>query len=785
MKDITWNVAHCHERMNNIPRAYYFAAMSLGASMTIEGGEQETEQIRQYVNGLRDRVRSEQITLPPTIARFTGLGESALADYMVSLVEPRFHYTRGELELARPLAESSVRDYDFMPEPHLWLARIYDRSKRPDAALQEYRAYQSRLPDVQTAPVQNVAVVERIRQLESSQAPAGPSGGGTAGGGASAPGAPAGGPTELAEMHIVTGEGETYRPEATPEQREQAMQAAFREADRLTQANDHGQALERFYVSYHRSIPTADEIGAFAWNVGSEYGRLDDIQGRLFFRRLALAYYPETSDRAREARSEIAALRSKLRGHTLPGAVEQIVQVSDADLRRYGQALMRAREAYVQENFQDTIARAMEASQILPLLSEPFLWIARAHDRMGHNREALQNYLACDERAGKEAGHHIVSIVQVRISQLRGGPAPGAAGGAPGGQPRGGASEGLTGSETSGAPRSPEAPSGGTSGEAAPAAPAPTAGGQRAGRPGTSGAEAAPSSAGSTAGGAQSPSERRSGGGAGTSGAPASVELRISYVYRRIKQSGQYEVDLRQRLREDRELTMAGNIGGFIKSQADINRYLVTVNLDDPFFQDRTVQVILDGQDYEDLKNYVNSVSVQFRRTHEDGTMTEGDVKFFADQFAAQGNRVSWIYPRLGDSPEQWLNYEYKVVWQFYGGAHTETAWTKTDLSVLTLSTPVKYRTLRINLDQRNLADRAVMAVTVQFRSKLYGVSTTHEIFVDYLGGDPLQAQYRYLQMANDNFYEMKVIWTMQDGREVTQDWAKREGTIVPLRLVR
>ncbi|MGH8102908.1 MAG: hypothetical protein ACREJQ_00125, partial [bacterium] len=127
----------------------------------------------------------------------------------------------------------------------------------------------------------------------------------------------------------------------------------------------------------------------------------------------------------------------------------------------------------------------------------------------------------------------------------------------------------------------------------------------------------------------------------------------------------------------------------------------------------------------------------------------------------------------------------YKVVWQFYGGAQTETPWTKTDLSVLTLSTPVKYRTLRINLDQNNLADRGVMAVTVQFRNKLYGMMMTRELFVDYMGGDPLQAQYRYLQMANDNAYEMRVIWTMQDGREVTQNWAKREGTFVPLRALR
>ena len=51
----------------------------------------------------------------------------------------------------------------------------------------------------------------------------------------------------------------------------------------------------------------------------------------------------------------------------------------------------------------------------------------------------------------------------------------------------------------------------------------------------------------------------------------------------------------------------------------DASRYLLEVNLDDPSFQERTVELLLHGQDGVDFAQYVNAVSVKLRRTHGSG----------------------------------------------------------------------------------------------------------------------------------------------------------------------
>lgn len=269
--------------------------------------------------------------------------------------------------------------------------------------------------------------------------------------------------------------------------------------------------------------------------------------------------------------------------------------------------------------------------------------------------------------------------------------------------------------------------------------------------------------------------------GADTSGFGA--ELKITYSYRREKRSGHYEVDFRKRTREEREILITQNLGGFIQSDEDVARYLVEVNLDDEFFEDRPVEVLLDGQDYQDFAQYINAVDVKFRRPHHDGSATEGSIVFTEDQFAAQGNRRRWTYPRLGDQPEDWLDYSYKVDWHFNGGATVPGVWQETDASVVTLSPPASYRTLRISADLEDLDGNDVLAVSVQLRSKLFGDNVQSELVIVADRGDPLATDYRYLQDPDDPSYEVKVVWATRDGREVIEDWSRREAGFVFLRF--
>lgn len=257
------------------------------------------------------------------------------------------------------------------------------------------------------------------------------------------------------------------------------------------------------------------------------------------------------------------------------------------------------------------------------------------------------------------------------------------------------------------------------------------------------------------------------------------VSIQVGYSFKQIKMSGNYQVDMRKRLREDRDIVMSGNIGGIYQKYGEDKRFFTVVSLDDPTFQERAVEVILDGQDASDFKNYINSVSVLFRKQRFSGAPMTGEVKFVDQQFAQSGNRLSFKYGRLNEASTEWLDYEYKPKWSFYGGVEWEGDWTKTSDSVLTLSPPVRRRTLEISIDEDNILKNNVKALALQIKHQIYGKDILKEVIINYDKGDPLQADYTYMHEDGNLGYSYKVVWLFLDGREVHTDWMTKESPFI------
>jgi len=257
------------------------------------------------------------------------------------------------------------------------------------------------------------------------------------------------------------------------------------------------------------------------------------------------------------------------------------------------------------------------------------------------------------------------------------------------------------------------------------------------------------------------------------------VSVQVGYSFKRVKMSGNYQVDMRKRLREDRDIVMSGNIGGIYQKYGEDNRFFTVVSLDDPTFQERSVEVILDGQDASDFKNYINSVSVLFRKQRFSGAPMTGEVKFFDQQFSQGGNRLSFKYGRLNEASTEWLDYEYKPKWSFYGGVEWEGDWTKTSDSVLTLTPPVRRRTLEISVDEDNIIKNNVKALALQIKHQIYGKDILKEVIINYDKGDPLQAVYTYMHEDGNLGYGYKVVWLLLDGREVHTDWMTKESPFI------
>jgi tetratricopeptide (TPR) repeat protein len=257
------------------------------------------------------------------------------------------------------------------------------------------------------------------------------------------------------------------------------------------------------------------------------------------------------------------------------------------------------------------------------------------------------------------------------------------------------------------------------------------------------------------------------------------ISVQVGYSFKRVKMSGNYEVDMRKRLREDRDIVMSGNIGGIYEKYGEDRRFFSVVSLDDPVFQERSIEVILDGQDAADFKSYINAVSVLFRKQRFSGAPMTGEVKFVDQQFAQSGNRQSFKYGRLNEASTEWLDYEYKPKWSLYGGVEWEGEWTKTSDSVLTLSPPVRRRTIGISVDEDNILKNNVKALAIQVKHSLYGKEILKEVVINYDKGDPLLADYTYMHEDGNLGYSYKVVWLFLDGREVHTDWLAKESPFI------
>ncbi len=247
----------------------------------------------------------------------------------------------------------------------------------------------------------------------------------------------------------------------------------------------------------------------------------------------------------------------------------------------------------------------------------------------------------------------------------------------------------------------------------------------------------------------------------------------FGFYQKTVKMTGQYTVDLTRRKRDQREIPLTGNIGNLHRSHGNNRDLFAVVDLDDPTFEERTVNVILDGEDVETFKQFVNFAGVTFKKDYEDADMksvTE-DLIFDKTKFGQSGNRLSWKYRRKGDSTEKWLEYQYKPLWSYIGGLEVGGEWRTTSQPVITLSPPHRYRYIEVLAEEENMNANGVIRIAVQFRHKNFGRQLQKEVVLRK--GDPLNINYVYFHEPNNLEYEYNITWLFRDNTRVSSGWAR------------
>lgn len=243
----------------------------------------------------------------------------------------------------------------------------------------------------------------------------------------------------------------------------------------------------------------------------------------------------------------------------------------------------------------------------------------------------------------------------------------------------------------------------------------------------------------------------------------------VSTTRKKVSRNDDWTINMTKRLRQERDTgPMDASIGDVLRKFKNNKKVYDIINLDDPDLQDRTVYAVLDSEDFESFKKYINFVTVSFRKTHKSGEPTTSDVIFSAKTMAEQGNMLPFVYPRLGEGAT-WLSYEYRTVWSFIGGIKVEGNWTKSEEGIINLYPPHRYREVDVIADEENVRQYNIKLITVAFKNRFADREKTGEVKI--LPSETLLAKYEYVHAENDMNFQYQVTWLLGDGRRVSSGW--------------
>lgn len=189
-----------------------------------------------------------------------------------------------------------------------------------------------------------------------------------------------------------------------------------------------------------------------------------------------------------------------------------------------------------------------------------------------------------------------------------------------------------------------------------------------------------------------------------------SYSVALSYSLKRSKKSGIYKVDLNKYTSIIQTIPFVKNVGNI-----DCDDCFSRVNLDDPLYKQHVVHASIDGLSSGDFGTYVNFVDVALRKTHENGDITVDQIHIDKGRFNKNANDFVMQYGWKGDdNRSEWLNYEYKTLWSFFGGHQVEGEWKQTNFSGITLAPPLIKKPIYLEIDPDFAAEANLRAVEVK-----------------------------------------------------------------------
>ncbi|WP_394750114.1 hypothetical protein [Spongiimicrobium salis] len=263
------------------------------------------------------------------------------------------------------------------------------------------------------------------------------------------------------------------------------------------------------------------------------------------------------------------------------------------------------------------------------------------------------------------------------------------------------------------------------------------------------------------------------------SSSPFGIGFKASYQYKEVKKSGKSSVVFNSRLPVERHHFVTFNIGNLYKKYKNDPRVFKTFSMEDEDFQLREVKVGIDGTLYQEFDKMVNNVTVIVRKQHQNQETTLRSLMVNKSQFDQNNAQpFSLSYGSKGDNDRlEWLNYDYKTIWQFQGGAVYETEWQAASASMINLFSPFERTKIQLSGDMATLSEQNYRAVAVQLEYPFFGKTVKLQKIIQPRD-DLHQSFFEITLPLNNREYSYTLTWLGKNKEAISKSNTDSSGII-------
>ncbi len=243
-----------------------------------------------------------------------------------------------------------------------------------------------------------------------------------------------------------------------------------------------------------------------------------------------------------------------------------------------------------------------------------------------------------------------------------------------------------------------------------------------------------------------------------------SIAIAAAFRFKSVKKTGTFNLNMEKSLPRNQVINFDEGIGR-IKCKDCFHM----VNLDDPLYKQREIVAFVDGFNTDDFGQFVNFVSVLLKKKHENGQITQREIRIDRNNFS-NGNLFKFDpYGWKGDKNRgKWLEYDYKTTWSFFGGHEVSTPWSKREAGSIALAPPFQKKDVYIEIDDTLKEDYQVRFAEVKLYYPQGEKEKVERIRID-LNKDELSKRIGIIQADDQLQYEYEVKWHIKGRSPITQ----------------